>query len=53
MGHPDDLPGKDDVMTGSGVAAGNGSLGETSTDMYHLDPKKERKMMRKFDVRTS
>lgn len=29
----------------------NGSLGEALSESYYIDPLKERKMMRKFDVR--
>jgi hypothetical protein len=31
----------------------NGSLGELSIESYSIDPVKEKKMMRKFDVRQS
>ena len=49
MGSPDESPRKGDEM-GLHTTESNGTLGEAANELYHIDPVKERRMMRKFDV---
>lgn len=48
-----EVPTKGDSGIVPKTTENNGSLGELSTESYYIDPVKERKMMRKFDVSQS
>jgi hypothetical protein len=49
MATPGESPKHESVIAPK-IAENNGSLCEMSMDSYYIDPVKERKMMRKFDV---
>ncbi|KAH5138173.1 hypothetical protein HBH69_225250 [Parastagonospora nodorum] len=49
MGSADESPRKGDEM-GLHTTESNGTLGEAANELYHIDPVKERRMMRKFDL---
>jgi hypothetical protein len=49
-GTQDKSPSKENATT-LNTTTSNGSFGEASAESYYIDPLKERKMMRKFDVR--
>jgi hypothetical protein len=48
-GTKDESPSKENAMA-LNTATTNGSLEEASSESYYIDPVKEHKMMRKFDV---
>jgi hypothetical protein len=50
MGISEESPRKEDAMV-LGTIPTNGSHREALSESYYIDPNKERKMMRKFDVR--
>jgi hypothetical protein len=49
MGALEKSPSKEDAMV-LGTIPSNASHGEALSESYQIDPIKERKMMRKFDV---